>query len=82
MPPMINMVTTLLTVHPVPPLHLVCGKDIALPCELSLSHKQSSPTPPGGGVPHMSLLLSSSLEEDASSSVRASSKDALSAGDG
>ena len=64
------------------PLHPACRKGTALPCELLPSHTRSSPAPPEGGVPHTSPLLSSSLEEDTSSSVGASSEDALSAGEG
>ena len=64
------------------PSHPACRKGTALPCELLPSHTQSSPTPPEEGVPHMSPLLSSSLEEDTSSSVGALSEDALSAGEG
>ena len=64
------------------PSRPVCRKDTALPCEPLPSHTRSSPTPPEGGVPHMSPLLSSSLEEDTSSSVGASSEDVLSAGEG
>ena len=70
--------------HNIPssPSHPVCRKGTALPCEPLPSHTQSSPTPPEGGVPHTSPLLSSSFEEDTSSSVGALSKDALSAGEG
>ena len=64
------------------PSHPACKKDTTLPCEPLLSHTQSSPIPPEGGVPHMSPPLSSLLEEDTSSSIGASSEDALSAGEG
>ena len=64
------------------PSHPACRKGTALPCEPLPSHTQSSPAPPEGGVPHMSPPLSSSLEEDTSSSVGASSEDALFAGEG
>ena len=67
---------------PSSPSHPVCRKGTALLCEPLPSHTRSSPAPPEGGVPHMSPLLSSSLEEDTSSSVGASSEDALSAGEG
>ena len=70
--------------HNIPssPSHPACRKGTALPCEPLPSHTQSSPVPLEGGVPHMSPQLSSSLEEDTSSSVGASSEDALSAGEG
>ena len=64
------------------PSHPACRKGTALPCEPLPSHTRSSPAPPEGGVPHKSPPLSSSLEEDTSSSVGASSEDALSAGEG
>ena len=62
--------------------HPMCRKGTALPCEPLPSHTQSSPTPHEGGVPHIFSPLSSSLEEDTSSSVGASSEDVLSAGEG
>ena len=68
--------------RPSSPSHPACRKGTALPCELLPSHTRSSPAPPEGGVPHTSPPLSSSLEEDTSSSVETSSEDALSAGEG
>ena len=67
---------------PSSPSYPECRKDIAPLCEPLHSHTRFSPTPPEGGVPHMSPPLSSSLEEETSSSVGASSEDALSAGEG
>ena len=46
-------------------------------CELSPSHTQSAPIPPEGEVPYNSPPLSSSLEEDTSSSIGALSEDEL-----
>ena len=62
--------------------HLLYKTDIAPPHELSPSQIKSSPTPPEGGVLHNSPPLSPSLSEDTSVSVGASSKVALSGGEG